>query len=395
MATFRHVGTIRRFKREFVEGMARNGYPEEFAERCFRQIEGFGTYGFPESHAAAFAQLVYVSAWIKRHHPPAFAAALLNSQPMGFYAPAQIVREAREHGVRVLPVDALRSDWDCTLEPAEAEGSPGGPARTGPALRLGMRLAQGLPRAAAEAVMAARPARSLGDLVRRAGLDRAATERLAEADAFRGLGLSRRAALWEAAGVEAGPAPPLRGDLAEPDAALPRARAGEETVLDYTSTGLTLRHHPLRLLRPRLDALGMADTRRLDAARRGAWLRLPGLVLVRQRPGSAKGVVFFTVEDEWGIANLVLYPDRADRFRAAVVAARLVIAEGRVERHDAAAVPIIHLILHRLEDRSDLLAGLAAADAPWRRGLARADEVERPDLRGETRVRFPASRDFH
>jgi error-prone DNA polymerase len=389
MATFRHVGTIRRFKREFVEGMARNGYPAEFAERCFRQIEGFGTYGFPESHAASFAQLVYVSAWIKRHHPAAFAAALLNSQPMGFYAPAQIVRDAGQHGVRVLPVDALRSDWDCTLEPGE-EGSTGGPA-----LRLGMRLVQGLAQAAAEAIMAARPVASLGDLVRRAGLDRATTERLAEADAFRGFGLTRRAALWEAAGVEAGPAAPLRGDLAEPDAALPRARAGEETVLDYTSTGLTLRHHPLRLLRPRLDALGLADTRRLGAARRGAWLRLPGLVLVRQRPGSAKGVVFFTVEDEWGVANLVVYPDRVDRFRAAVVAARLVIAEGRVERHDAAAVPIIHLIVHRLVDRSDLLAGLASADAPWHRALARADEVERPELRGEKRVKFPASRDFH
>ncbi len=384
MATFRHVGTIWQFRQEFVEGMARNGYPEEFADRCFRQIEGFGTYGFPESHAAAFAQLVYVSAWLKCHHPAAFAAALLNSQPMGFYAPAQIVRDAKEHRVPVRPVDVLHSDWDCTLEQSD----------DGLALRLGMRLVQGLPAEAATRIMQSRPAASLGALVRDAALDRGTVERLAEADAFRGFGLSRRESLWEAAAVEAPQA--LQADLLEPEAALPAATAGEETVLDYTSTGLTLRHHPLHLLRPQLDALGLADTRRLNAARRGAWLKLPGLVLVRQRPGSAKGVVFFTVEDEWGVANLVLYPDRALAFRAAVVAARLVVAEGRVERVEQAAVPIIHLIVHRLIDRSGLLASLAAAEDPaWRRALARADEVERPDLRGDSRTRFPRSRDFH
>jgi error-prone DNA polymerase len=401
MATFRHVGTIWQFQQEFVEGMARNGYAPDFAARCFRQIEGFGTYGFPESHAAAFAQLVYVSAWIKCHHPAAFAAALLNSQPMGFYAPAQIVRDAREHGVQVRPVDAQASDWDCTLEPAA--DSTGGLA-----LRLGMRLVQGLSAPAAGRIVAVRqrdtgstapfpaatqPAAALAQMARKAGLDRGALERLAEADAFRSLGLPRRHALWDAAGVEA--PTPLETALAEAAPGLAEPAAGEETVLDYTSTGLTLRHHPLRLLRPHLDALGLADTRRLHAARRGAWLRLPGLVLVRQRPGSAKGVVFFTVEDEWGVANLVLYPDRAARFRSAVVAARLVIAEGRVERLESSEVPIIHLIVHRLHDRSALLGELAAAEDPvWRRALARADEVERPDLRGDPRARFPQSRDF-
>ncbi len=432
MATFRHVGTIWQFQQEFLEGMVANGYDAAFAERCFRQIEGFGTYGFPESHAAAFAQLVYVSAWIKRHHPAAFAAALLNSQPMGFYAPAQIVRDAREHGVAIRPIDVLRSDWDCTLEPdARSTG--------GLALRLGMRLVQGLAQDAAARVVAARddgsaraarddgasrPVRDLPGLIRRARLDRGAVEHLAEADAFRGLGLDRRAALWEAAGVEA-PAP-MPTDLLEAAASLPGATAGEETVLDYTATGLSLRHHPLRLLRPRLDALRLADTRALNAARRGAWIRLAGLVLVRQRPGSAKGVVFFTVEDEWGVANLVVYPDLARAFRAAVVAARLVVAEGRVERVEA-AVPIIHLIVRKLTDRSDLLRDLAALEepgrGPWRRALARADEVERPDLRGdpragarrradpagpdspplappvccdpEPRLRLPPSRDFH
>jgi error-prone DNA polymerase len=389
MATFRHVGTIWQFRQDFIAGMAANGISAEFADRCFRQIEGFGTYGFPESHAAAFAQLVYISAWLKRWHPGAFACALLNSQPMGFYAPAQIVRDARDHGVRILAADALASDWDCALEPDP--GSEGGLA-----LRLGLRQVQGFPEAAAKRIAAARPARSLADLIRRAALDRGTVERLAEADAFRSLGLDRRAALWEAAAVEA-PAP-LQGELFEPAATLPAATAGEETVLDYTSTGLSLRHHPLALLRPVLDAEDLADTRVLNAARRGAWIRLPGLVLVRQRPGSAKGVVFFTVEDEWGVANLVVYPDLAREFRAAVVAARLVVAEGRVERLDA-AVPIIHLIVRRLIDRSALLAGLAALDdpaqGPWRRALARADEVEKPDLRSDPRVKLPPSRDFH
>ncbi len=380
MATFRGDGKLDPFEARFVEGMVDNSYPRDFAERCFQQIKGFGSYGFPESHAAAFAQLVYVSAWLKCHHPAAFACALLNSQPMGFYAPAQIIRDAREHGVPVQAVDALHSDWDCTLE--------------GPALRLGLRLLQGLAEPAAQRLVAVRPAGSLAELVRLAGLDRGTVERLAEADAFRSLGLGRRAALWEAAAVEA-PAP-LQGDLLEPAARLPPTSAGEETVLDYTSTGLSLRHHPLALLRPQLDALRLADTRRLNAARRGTWLRLPGLVLVRQRPGSAKGVVFFTVEDEWGVANLVLYPDLAQEFRAAVVAARLVVAEGRVERLEA-AVPVIHLIVRRLTDRSDLLAGLAALDAPgpWNKALARADEVRRPDLRDSPRVKLPPSRDFH
>ena len=358
--------------------MLANGYTAEFAERCFKQIEGFGTYGFPESHAIAFAYLVYVSAWLKCHYPGAFACALLNSQPMGFYAPSQIIRDARDHGVQVLPADARYSDWDSTLENG--------------ALRLGLRLVQGLSADAGARIMAARPAASLEELARRAGLDRGSLSQLAEADACRGFGLDRRAALWAAAAFEA-PAP-LAAEVVEPGAALPRATAGEQTVLDYTSTGLTLRHHPLALLRPRL---GPVDTRTLARAPQGKWLRLPGLVLVRQRPGSAKGVVFFTVEDEWGTANLVLYPHVAQEFRAVVVTARLVIAEGRVERHQA-AIPIIHLLVRKLHDASDLLASLHATEAdPLLRSLARADEVNRPVLRSEPGVRLnlPPSRDFH
>jgi error-prone DNA polymerase len=241
-------------------------------------------------------------------------------------------------------------------------------------------------------------AEALARLTRCAGLDRAALERLAGADAFRGLGLDRRAALWEATAVEPPAALPA-AEIREPAAFLPAATAGEQTVLDYASTSLTLRHHPLALLRPRLDAEGLADTRALLAARKGAKLRLPGLVLVRQRPGSAKGVVFFTVEDEWGTANLVVYAALVERFRAAVVSARLVVAEGRVERTEA-AVPIIHLIVQRLIDRSELLTGLAALDrpgpGPWRRALARADEVEKGEGReARTHPRLPRSRDFH
>jgi error-prone DNA polymerase len=367
----------------------------------------------------------------------------------------------------------LRSGWDCTLEPdAESEG--------GLALRLGLRMVQGLSKETADRLVETRPAWSpprkpdrpdgaealpslarpagvdhdapgpadgagasprspkpngldhteperprgagasarpprpaesdhaapdrtegagaLARLARVARLDRAALERLAEADAFRGLGLNRRAALWEATAAEAPTALPA-AEIHEPAALLPKATAGEQTVLDYTSTSLTLRHHPLALLRPRLEAENLADTRALAAARRGARLRLPGLVLVRQRPGSAKGVVFFTVEDEWGTANLVVYADRVQRFRAAVVSARLVVAEGHVERTEA-AVPIIHLIVQRLHDRSDLLAGLAALDrpaaGPWRRALARADEVEKGGrCGGGPPARLPRSRDFH
>jgi error-prone DNA polymerase len=387
MATFRHVGTIWQFQQEFVGGMTRRGYDADFAERCFRQIEGFGTYGFPESHACAFAQLVYVSAWLKCHHPAAFACALLNSQPMGFYAPAQIVRDAREHGVEVRPVDVAASGWDHALE--------------GGALRLGLRLVAGLAEGAGRAIVAAREAGPFADvaaLVRRAGIDRGAVAALARADALAGLGLSRREALWAAAGAErAAPEELPLFAAAEQAPLLPAATTGEEVVQDYAHAGLSLRCHPLALLRPKLRALRAADTRDLAAARPGRRMTLAGLVLVRQRPGSAKGVVFFTVEDEWGVANLVLFPDVAARCRAAVVSARLVLAEGTAERHEA-AVPIIHLIVKRLVDRSDLLEGLHLLDAaedPWRRALARADEVERPDLRGDRRVKLPASRDFH
>jgi error-prone DNA polymerase len=384
MATFKRNGALPQFRAEFLEGMARRGYDAEFAERCFRQLEGFGTYGFPESHAASFAQLVYISAWIKRHHPAVFAAALLNSQPMGFYAPAQIVRDARAHGVEVAPADVTRGGWDCTIE----EGR----------LRLGLRLVNGLSEAAAQRIVAARPFASLAEMVARAALDRGTVERLAEADALRGLGLDRRAALWEAAAVER--AAPLAAPIEEAAPQLPPATAGERVVLDYAGTGLSLGPHPLALLRPQLRVLGCADTRALAGARQGAWLRLAGLVLVRQRPGSAKGVMFFTLEDEHGVANLVLYPALQQRFRREIVAARLLVAEGRVERTEA-HVPILHLIARKLEDRTALLHGLHRLDGDtFGRAIAHADEVMRPNLSPDPRVKRKEalrqpSRDFH
>ena len=396
MATFRNSGEIWKFRQDFINGMIVRGYARDFAERCFKQIEGFSTYGFPESHAASFASLVYVSAWIKRHYPAAFAAALLNRQPLGFYAPAQIVRDAREHQVEVRPIDVTHSDWDCTLE---GEAGP-------PTLRLGLRLVSSLKQADGEAISAARqaaPFRDVPDLARRAQLDRGTMNALANADALRSLTTGRREAMWEAAGIEA----PLPLSEARDDAKprLPAETAGEQTVLDFAATGLSLRRHPLSLLRPRLHARGGVDTRVLNSARQGQWIRVPGLVLVRQRPGSAKGVVFFTVEDEFGIANLVLYPDIVARYRAAVIGARLVLAEGRVERLETREVPIIHLVVRTLHDWSRMLDDLhMLEDAKWDRVLANADEVRSPsphDPRdpGLRAVRkgsavMPPSRDF-
>jgi error-prone DNA polymerase len=393
MATFKLNGKVDRYRDKLVAGMVRRGYAPEFAERLFKQIEGFGDYGFPESHAASFALLVYASAWVKCHHPAVFACALINSQPMGFYAPAQLVRDALDHGVAVRPIDVNASDWDCTLEPEE--GSTGGLA-----LRLGLRMAANLPEAEATAIVGARDARngapfaSVEELARRSGVGRRALDALAAADAFAGLGAGRRRAAWDARGVAAGPrdlplfaaaSDPMAEEaplIAEAAPALRPATEGETVAEDYRATSLTLRRHPMAVLRPALAALGAVDTSQFRRARQGASLRLAGLVLMRQRPGSAKGVIFLTVEDEHGVANLVAYPDVALRHRAALVASRLLVVEGRVERViEHTEVPITHLLIRSMTDRSDLLQGLLKPeDAPD--GLAAAEP------------RLPPSRDF-
>ncbi|WP_439596222.1 error-prone DNA polymerase [Falsiroseomonas sp.] len=417
MATFKMTGGVSKYRDRLVSGMVARGYKQEFAERVFSQIEGFGSYGFPESHAASFAQLVYASSWIKCHHPGVFACALLNSQPMGFYAPAQIVRDAREHGVEVRPVDVNASDWDCTLEPATA-----GP--DGLALRLGLRLVTGLAEEEAQAIVAAREARngapftSVEDLAWRSGAGKRALDALAAANAFAqaGTGLARREAAWDARGVPSGPrdlplfaiaqdqvAAALTDEapmLAEATPSLPPLTEGEAVVGDYLATGLTLRRHPLALLRPQLAAQGCDDTQRLATARAGTRLRLPGLVLMRQRPGSAKGVVFLTIEDEHGNANIVVFQDVSTRDRAALVAGRLLLVEGVLEREDThAEIPILHVIARRLVDWSALLDSLpqAQGSSAWaERALGRADEVRRPEpgARAPKRSALPPSRDF-
>ncbi len=354
MATFRRSGKIHAFRDKFIGGMVRNGYELDFAERCFQQIQGFGEYGFPESHAASFALLVYVSAWMKCHYPAAFAAALLNSQPMGFYAPAQIVRDAREHGVEVRGVDVNASDWDATLESGKDAGRP--------ALRLGLRQIKGFARKDADALLAARGAgyRSPADLLARSGLGRAVLTRLAEADAFRSLDLDRRRALWAAKGLRddglplfAGLAPEQRQG-AEPAVRLPEMRLGEHIVSDYAFLELSLKAHPMALLRRGFAREGVARAVELATIEPGSLVAVAGLVLVRQRPGSASGVVFVTLEDETGIANLVVWPDAFERFRAQLLGATLMLCRGRLQREGL----VIHVVAEELVDVSRRLAGL-------------------------------------
>ena len=372
MATFRHVGTIHTFRDKFIAGMAKRGYETDFAERCFRQIEGFGEYGFPESHAASFALLVYVSAWMKCLYPAVFAAALLNSQPMGFYAPAQIVRDARDHDVVVLPPDVNLSEWDSTLEP-NAESADG------LALRLGLRQIKGLSDDHAERVVAARGNgyRDPVALWRRAELPASVLETLARADAFGSMGLGRRQALWAAKGLGDAPLPlfAASGDAAlgeEPAVELPEMKIGEEVVEDYSWLRLSLKRHPLDLLRDRMRQDGVTPAARLVETPDEARVSVSGLVLVRQRPGSAKGVIFITVEDETGVANIVVWRKTFERFRRVVLTARLLRVHGRLQREGI----VTHVVAERLEDLSDLLDGLTEEES-FDLTVSPADEVKR------------------
>ena len=438
MATFKRNGEIHLFREKFIAGMLQNGYAADFATRCFDQIEGFGTYGFPESHAASFALLVYVSAWIKCVHPDVFACALLNSQPMGFYAPAQIVRDAKEHGVVIRPVDVNFSDWDCTLEyhpapnchpgesrdplvnrPGVADCSSAVPQHSNSetcsaldpgfrrddkrmALRLGLRQIKGLSGADAGRLMAARCGgyRDARDLWRRSGLGRAALERLAAADTLRSLGMDRRRGLWALKALGEAPLPlfatletnviPGRCKAANPEAKntefgqlastnpsfddrvhgfrvqpwglprndnvgesetraaslLPAMPLGEHVVEDYLTTGLTLKRHPLAFLRAELAQGGLVTAADLAILPVGRRLTIAGLVLIRQRPGSANGVVFVTLEDETGIANLIVWPAVLERFRRAALGATLLYCRGKLQREEG----VIHIVAEDLKD---------------------------------------------
>jgi error-prone DNA polymerase len=370
MATFRHNGTVHLFRDKFINGMTSRGYERDFAENCFGQIEGFGEYGFPESHAASFALLVYASAWIKCRYPEVFCAAIINSQPMGFYQPAQLTRDARQHGVEIRAADVNCSDWDCTLEPG-ADGTL--------AVRLGFRLIHGLNEAEMTRLIAARGNgfSSIERMAAIAGVSRFTIERLAEADAFRSLGLDRRAALWAARRLDVIGAHPARriGSAAAKDTlplltphlsdelfpeeavALPAMPLSEHVVEDYVATGLSLKEHPVRFFRDRLTTLGALPNAGLrgDDLRQDSRVTVAGLVLVRQRPGTAKGVVFMTLEDETDIANIIVWPKAFEKNRRIVMTARFLAVRGRLQR----AGLVIHVVAENFVDLS--------AELPWLR----------------------------
>jgi error-prone DNA polymerase len=389
MATFRRVGTIGLLKEKFIKGMLDNGYELDFAQQSFQQIEGFGEYGFPESHAASFALLVYASSWLKCHYPDVFAAALLNSQPMGFYAPSEIVRDAVEHGVESRPPDVNHSGWDNSLEdgpiPAEhlhpRNRSMTYMIQSHHALRLGFRQIKGLREEEIKTFVANRGAGydSVRDVWLRGGLAPSTIERLADADCFRSLGLERRDALWAARGLnrvggqEDLPLFAIRkAQNLEPDFALPPMVMGEHIVEDYRTLGLSLKGHPAALLRNELRARGAIMAEELADIPSGRKVRVAGLTLVRQRPGTASGVIFMTLQDETHIANVVVWPKVFEKFRAEVLGARLCAVDGLLQKEGE----VIHVIAARLHDYSPLLAGLSGN--PFEPSLTNADEVRRP-----------------
>jgi error-prone DNA polymerase len=352
MAAWKRKGGLEPFQKQLIDGMLERGYAESFAQQIFNQILGFGEYGFPEAHSASFALLVYISAWLKHHEPAAFCAALVNSQPMGFYAPAQLVRDARAHGVLVRPVDVAVSDWDCTLE-RQDDGRP--------ALRLGLRVVKHLSQEGAFRLLAARAAGAfvdIADLAERAALDRRDLEALAAADALAALSGHRHRAVWQVSGVErALPLLPAATAAQEGMPLLRAPREGQEIVADYFSTGLTLRRHPLALLRDALMKRGVIPNRELWEQPDGRSVTAAGLVITRQRPGSASGVTFVTMEDETGYVNLIVWKRVADTQRAALLESRLLLVRGKLQREG----DVLHVIAHRLTDLSALLGDLTVA----------------------------------
>jgi len=351
MASWRRNGNIERFREPLINGMLGRGYTREFAERIYNQILGFGEYGFPESHSASFALIAYSSAWIKRYHPAAFLAALLNSQPMGFYTPSQLVQDARRHGVEVRPVDALASEWDCILETGTDAGL---------AVRLGFLLVQGLSQTGAERIVAARRDRlfdSVEDLARRAGLNRHDLKCLAAAGAFEPLSGHRHQAYWQVAGIETGTHILRDAPVEETPAILPTPTEGENLVADYASTGLTLGRHPLALLRAHLARLRFATADELKLLPGGTPARAAGIVTGRQRPSTASGTVFVTLEDETGYVNVIVWPHLIERQRRELLGARLMGVEGVLEREGE----VMHLVAKRLTDHSALLGKLVTS----------------------------------
>ncbi|QDS91018.1 Error-prone DNA polymerase [Rosistilla ulvae] len=359
MAAWRRPGVIDQFRKKLLEGMQANGFGGEFAEHVFTQIRGFGEYGFPESHAASFALLVYASAYLKCHYPAAYCASLLNSQPMGFYSAAQLVRDAQQHGVQVLPPDVNDSDWDCTLQPIDpAAGGSGNSARS-LAVRLGLRLVRGLAESTAQQVVDARNASGrftgLADLTRRAGLSSAQTSQLADADALRSMSPNRRAAIWESLAQDDHPErTPLfaeneSGDDDEVPTSLGTLSSMQEVHADYSTLGLSLRAHPISFYREHLNELQVSRADQLPPMRDGQHIRVAGLVVLRQRPGTAKGITFVTLEDETGAMNLVLFPKVWQQFFTIARTSNFWLVHGKLENRKG----VIHVIVGRLEDLSE------------------------------------------
>ncbi|WP_341208496.1 error-prone DNA polymerase [uncultured Sphingomonas sp.] len=387
MATFKYTQGVGQFKAELIEGMAKKGIGPDFAERLVKQIEGFGSYGFPESHAASFAKIAYASSWMKCHHPDVFCCALLNAQPMGFYAPAQIVRDAREHGVVIRPVCVVDSDWDTRLvDEGDAARLP---------LRLGLKIVHGVSMIHVARIIAARaeaPFRSVEDLWRRSGVPLATLEKLAKADGFHALGLDRRQALWAIRGLGETPLPLLEAaERREPPVSLVPLTAGREVVEDYRATQLTLREHPLFFLRDRLADQRVIPCAQLKETRDGRRVEVAGIILVRQKPGSAKGVLFITIEDETGVANIILWPDRFEAQRTVVMSSAMIGVTGVVQREGE----VIHVIADRIHDRTAMLRDVGDIDLP--RLTSRGDGATHPGApdRGDPGWKTRVRSDYH
>jgi error-prone DNA polymerase len=425
MAAWKRTGQIAKFEDEFIAGMRKNDYSLDFAQRSFSQIKGFAEYGFPESHAASFALLVYASCWLKCHYPDVFATALLNSQPMGFYSPSQIIRDAQEHGVEIRPVDVNLSDLENVLEdgsrpvrdhiwPQHAEMADD--IASTKAIRLGLRFIEGLAEAHANIIIARRRGGydSVRDLWLRTGLGPPILEKLANADAFASLGLSRRDALWAVKGLmgtEGAQTLPLFASAKgaqrslDTDADLPPMPPGESVIHDYKYLSFSLKGHPLQFLRPQLTSRGILASGRLPEAVAGRLVTVAGLVLVRQRPGTASGVIFATLEDETGIANIVIWPKVFEAHRRIVLGSRMLAVRGQLQREGL----VIHIIARELTDMTPMLLDLAAGHDIGDGVLARGDEGKSGSPPGRDRqallqveaarraayAAMPSGRNFH
>jgi error-prone DNA polymerase len=369
MAAWKRKGGLHRFQKKLIGGMLARGYDREFAERICKQIEGFGEYGFPESHAASFALLVYISSWLKRHEPAAFLAAMLNSQPMGFYAPAQLVRDAREHGIQVLPADVQASDWESTLEErtaAAASVSDGVDYRPQPAVRLGLNRIHGLSKATGKRIMASRGAASVEALALRAQLSQQELQALARANALRGLAGHRAIAAWQASGNQPMPALLAGTPFNETPTALPAPTEAEDTIADYRSMGIPMGRHPLALLRRQLSRFRVVPADVLRTYPDGRLARASGLVTHRQRPQTASGVVFLTLEDDTGTVNVIVWPDHLERYRKEVVGGNLLTVYGTWQRDKETGGQVMNLLAQRIVDHTHLLGALATKSRDFR-----------------------------